>query len=106
MQRLLLLAALALPLSTDSSAYTQPPRPLDFECVQSRSEVRPNHPGYNHVVVLTNRCDATFRCVVTTDVSSEAITADVPARNEIEVLTFRNSPASTFTYEATCNPKE
>ena len=74
--------------------------------MQSRSEVRPNHPGYNHVVHLTNRCDATYRCVVTTDVSPDATTADVPPRTEVEVLTFRSSPASTFTFKATCSLKE
>jgi hypothetical protein len=37
-------------------------------------------------------------------VNPGATKATVPAHQTVEVLTFRGSPASTFTHQAVCSP--
>lgn len=102
-----LLPILALTLWTPSGALPldgEPPRPPEMDCVQGRTEVRATFPGYTHIVVLSNRCDAAFRCVVTTSASSSSVTADVPAHRHVHVVTSQGSPSSKFTFETTCSP--
>jgi hypothetical protein len=58
--------------------------------------------GYDHIVYLTNRCEGDAVCDVSTDVNPEVAHVAVPVGATIEVLTFRGSPARTFTPKVVC----
>jgi hypothetical protein len=58
--------------------------------------------GYNHVVGIQNGCDKPAACVVSTDVAPDPIRATVPAKEKVELVTFRGSPASTFKPKVEC----
>jgi hypothetical protein len=58
--------------------------------------------GYNHVVEIENGCDKAAACVVSTDVAPDPIEATVPAREKIELVTFRGSPSYTFKAKVDC----
>ncbi len=74
----------------------------DSPCVGVSSQALYRAYGYDHIVHLVNRCDDAAACDVFTDVNPEVIHATVPARDEVDVLTFRGSPARTFTPHVTC----
>lgn len=73
-------------------------------CVEVRGEVRYGALAYDHIVHLKNVCDVAFLCTVKTDVNPQPIVVTVPARQEVEVLTFRGSPARVFVPYVTCEP--
>lgn len=102
MSRLAIALGLAFVASGAATSLADPPPPPAPQCVTSRGEVRVNYPGYDHVVVLTNACDPTYRCVVTTDVNPDPMVAEVPGHRDVEVLTYRGSPASVFKHKADC----
>jgi hypothetical protein len=58
--------------------------------------------GYDHVVYLLNRCGRDAVCDVSTDVNPEPVHVAMPTNAAIEVLTFRGSPARTFTPRVSC----
>jgi hypothetical protein len=101
----LLLAAL---LSTAPSVIAQPPqasgpageRPA---CVAARSEARMQAYGFDHLVTIDNRCEATVSCRVSTDVDPAVIPVSVPARETRDTLTRRGSPARAFTARVDCD---
>lgn len=97
--RIALVMALALAPVADGAV------PAQTVCIESRGEARFRGLGYDHVVTLTNRCDPTYTCAISTDVSPDVVVADAPGRAQVEVLTFRGSPASQFTHRADCRPK-
>jgi hypothetical protein len=101
---LVLAAALTFGQAPPPASGRGPPPPPPA-CVASRAEVRVAYPGYDHWVILDNHCEREQTCVVTTDVSPDPIAVDVAARAQVEVLTFRSSPASTFQHKAVCRPK-
>ena len=51
---------------------------------------------------IENGCDRPAICVVSTDVAPEPIQATVPARQRVELVTFRGSPASAFKPKVEC----
>ncbi len=71
-------------------------------CMRSWAEARARYPGYDHIVHLANGCSAVAECRVVTDVSPDAVGVQVDPGHEIEVLTFRGSPAATFRAEVSC----
>ena len=73
-------------------------------CVEVRGEVRYGALAYDHIVHLKNVCDVAFLCTVKTEVNPQPIVVTVPARQEVEVLTFRGSPARVFVPYVTCEP--
>jgi hypothetical protein len=104
------LAALALAtaagvaLADTPPAPPAPPAPPVKLCIASVGEARYRNYGYDHVVRLTNACDVQSECSVTTDVNPAAAKATVPGGQTVEVLTFRGSPAASFTHRAVCTP--
>ncbi len=58
--------------------------------------------GYDHIVHLANHCDKASACSVTTNVNPDPIIVTVPAKEDLDVLTFRGSPARAFTPHVTC----
>jgi len=73
-----------------------------FACVEFEPEVRYRNNGYDHVVHLRSRCDRRTICAVATDVNPTPVNVDVPPHEQVEVLTFRGSPAREFTPHLSC----
>jgi hypothetical protein len=71
-------------------------------CVEALPEARYRSYGYDHIVHLRSRCATEVVCIVWTDVSPTRIQADLQPAQEIEVLTFRGSPARTFVSHVAC----
>jgi hypothetical protein len=94
--RMLAVMALAASASPASAKEAAPP------CMSAWSEVRPRYPGYDHVVHIVSRCSAEIVCTVTTDVSADLHEERVAPDSEVEVLTFRGSPASEFRAQIVC----
>jgi hypothetical protein len=92
---LLALAALAA-LSSNARAEKTP------TCIRWSSQVVATAAGYNHVVAIESSCDSAAVCTVSTDVAPDPIQATVPAKQRIELVTFRGSPASTFKPKVEC----
>jgi hypothetical protein len=95
--KLLRAAPLALlVLSAPALADKNPP------CIRSWAQVVRTAFGYNHVVGIQNGCDRPASCVVSTDVAPDPIQATVPAKEKVELTTFRGSPATTFKPKVEC----
>jgi hypothetical protein len=58
--------------------------------------------GYDHIVHLANHCDRSSTCSVSTNVNPEPTLVGLAPRQELDVLTFRGSPARVFTPRVTC----
>ncbi len=71
-------------------------------CIRFWGQVVSTAAGHNHVVGIQNSCDSPALCTVSTDVAPDPIQATVPAKQKIELTTFRGSPASTFTPKVEC----
>jgi hypothetical protein len=71
-------------------------------CIRWWSQVVSTGSGYNHVVGIENGCDKPVACVVSTDVAPDRIQATVPAKQKVELVTFRGSQASTFKPKVEC----
>jgi len=71
-------------------------------CIEVAGEAIYRSYGYDHIVHVRNRCERQVACDVSTDVNPEPQHIDVPARTEVDVLTFRGSPARAFTPRAAC----
>lgn len=72
------------------------------DCISVRGEARWGADAYNHVVVIQNGCDRAATCQVATNVNPDAVPVAVSAGETVEVLTFRGSPARTFTPRVHC----
>lgn len=72
-------------------------------CVEVKVET-PYIAGYNHIVVLHSRCERAMRCRVSTDVNPDEQTVPIKPTETTRVLTFRGSPARTFTPLVSCEP--
>lgn len=71
-------------------------------CIRWRAQPVATGAGYNHVVTIENGCDEPAACVISTDVAPDPIQATVPAKQKVELTTFRGSPASTFKPRVEC----
>ena len=71
-------------------------------CIGMSAQAIYSGAGYNHIVYLTNRCPRDAVCDVSTDVNPQPSHVAVPVNATIEVVTFRGSPASTFTPKVAC----
>jgi hypothetical protein len=71
-------------------------------CVDVRTEARFRNYGYDHLVTVRNGCDQAQSCDVATNVSPDPSRVTVQPHSEVEVLTFRGSPAREFTAKVDC----
>src|SRR5262249_54852122 len=71
-------------------------------CMLGRGEERYVVYGYRHVVVLTNGCSKLALCSVATNVSPTPQSVEVKSGSTVEVVTFYESPASTFVAIVSC----
>jgi hypothetical protein len=74
-------------------------------CIRVSTMVRASMPGYDHIVTLESSCTRTAACEVSTDVAPDPIHADVEAKQRVDLVTFRGSPASTFKAKVACKLK-
>lgn len=72
-------------------------------CVNVWTEARYVNYAYDHFVHLQNVCPEDHTCTVSTDVNPKPADVVVHAREHVEVLTYRGSPARTFIATVTCN---
>jgi hypothetical protein len=77
---------------------TKPPAP----CVLVTKSTPYGNAGYDHVVTLHNRCEHTMVCSVKTNVNPKPTSVSVPAKESVRVVTWRGSPARTFTADVKC----
>lgn len=71
-------------------------------CIQVGTEARYVPYGYNHLVTITSGCKRPSTCTVSTDVSPEPRSVDVPANGRVVVTTFLGAAASTFSARVSC----
>lgn len=71
-------------------------------CVKVSTNARNTGLGFNHIVTLANGCEKKAVCTVATDVNPTPQTAEVAPGATTEVLTFLESPASTFVAKVAC----
>ena len=91
---LFLVALAALPIA----ASAQTPN----ACIRAWGEARYGAYGYNHLVHIANSCAVDAECVVSTDVNPEPQRVEVPAKSEVVVNTFLESPAREFMPRVSC----
>ncbi len=72
-------------------------------CIRSWPEVRDTPAGYDHAVHIGNDCRARAHCAVSSDVSPEPVHVEVPAGDDVEVITSRGSRAREFTPRVECH---
>ena len=72
------------------------------ECIEITTRTTRGPTGFNHLVKLTSSCKQTMKCKVTTSANKSGVSATVPAGGSVEVNTFLNSPASSFSASADC----
>jgi hypothetical protein len=71
-------------------------------CVAVTSQAVYRGLGYDHIVHLASHCSSSATCSVSTDVNPEPIVVTVAPKEEVDVLTFRGSPARVFDAHVTC----
>ena len=95
------LCALGFALPASSQSDDPGARPTD--CYSVRGEAQYRALGYNHVVIVTNRCDVNLKCKVWTDVDPKPrIAVNVKAGKTAETTTRIGSPAYSFTAYGEC----
>ncbi len=96
-------ALVALSFSVTVAQSEAPDRQAGSSCVNVWTEARYVNYAYDHMVHLQNVCPDDHTCTVSTDVNPKAADVLVRAREHVEVLTYRGSPARTFVATVTCN---
>jgi hypothetical protein len=86
----------AVPRVADADELT-----TSMACVEAWGEVR-YRSGYDHIVHVRNGCEKPVLCAVSTNVNPDPQKVTVPPKEEIEVLTFRGSPAREFVPKVDC----
>jgi hypothetical protein len=71
-------------------------------CVDYWPEVRYRNYGYDHIVHLLSRCEVVVFCRVSSDVNPVPAEVTLLPRAQVDVLTFRGSPAREFTPKVEC----
>jgi len=97
---LVVLGCASLLTSSLPARSADPPVPA---CIQYWPEARYRALGYDHVVHIRSHCANDARCEVTTDVNPETLETTVPARGEVELVTWVGSPARKFTPQVRCH---
>ena len=90
---------LGVAIATPTLAVAQNDTP---DCVTVDAMPRWGASGYDHWVRIRNGCEHAVRCSVRTNVNPDATQVTVAAGATEEVLTWRGSPARTFTPRVSC----
>lgn len=97
-QRLRRRADAGTPPAERGDQYRDHPR-----CLEVRAEPVFNGIGWNHVVVLRNRCERRYDCQVSTNVDPvPEYPISIAPGEERSVATRNGSPASAFSPKAVC----
>ncbi|HEY6728537.1 MAG TPA: hypothetical protein VI197_31215 [Polyangiaceae bacterium] len=95
----LTLASFSSPIPSTSEPATADP---SLSCVDYRAEARYSGVGYDHLVHISNQCDKSARCDVSTSVNPDKVQVVVASKATETVLTWRGSPAREFTAAVSC----
>jgi len=98
----LALACVSSPIQSTSAPSAPTTADPALSCVDYRAEARYSGVGYDHLVHVSNQCDGTVKCDVSTNVNPEKIQVVVAAKASQTVLTWRGSPAREFTAAVSC----
>jgi len=103
-----IVAALALgcvgsPLEPTQASPTPNQEP---SCVVYRAEARYSGVGYDHLVHISNQCDRSAACDVSTNVNPDKMHVVVASKSNQTLLTWRGSPAREFKATVTCRLSE
>jgi hypothetical protein len=71
-------------------------------CIGFWGEARFRGYGYYHIVHVANDCARAAVCDVSTDVNPTPERVTVPAKQQVEVVTFQGSPAREFVPHVEC----
>lgn len=72
------------------------------DCVEAYGEARLQAYGYNHVLVIRNRCPTAQRCTVSSNVNPADQQVELDPGEQAEVMLWRDSPARTFQSRVDC----
>ncbi|HTQ06743.1 MAG TPA: hypothetical protein VMI54_22960 [Polyangiaceae bacterium] len=97
-----LAAEAAVPPSVGFSVAGRADRATGVACIAIRAQARYGALGYDHVVALYSSCGVRALCRVSTNVNPTPADVEVPPGKRVEVITFRGSPARTFTPNVEC----
>jgi hypothetical protein len=89
-------------VSAGAGASEPPPCPVNPPCISSRTEARPAN-GYDHLVHISNGCDAVAECSVSTDVSPAVKNVTIAPGTEQTVVTARRAPTPDFAATVACS---
>ena len=97
------LLVIALGSSQLVEAQSDDPNAGQKDCYDVRGEARYRALGYNHVVIVSNRCSKAIACEVWTNVDpTPRHPLQVAAGSSNEISTRLGSPASAFSAYAEC----
>jgi len=99
----LALACVSSPLQFASARVTVDPK---LSCVEYNAEARYSGVGYDHLVHISNHCERTVACEVSTNVNPDKTRVTVASKAVETVLTWRGSPAREFTAAVSCRLSE
>ncbi len=94
-------AVLLMAVCSPTAAGTTLATPLP-ECIDVWGEAIYRNDGYDHIVHVNNRCDASAICDVATNVNPVPQRITVGPKQEVEVLTFRGAATRDFQPRAEC----
>ncbi|MFI5299045.1 MAG: hypothetical protein ACHREM_13190 [Polyangiales bacterium] len=90
-------SASATPSSAGDAAPHGKPK-----CIDVKTWVKYDYPGWDQMVTLTSTCPSEARCEVTTSTNPEPTSVDVPAGESVDVRTWMSSPSKEFTATVDC----
>jgi hypothetical protein len=88
-----------------SPAAQAAPPSAAVTCVGVRTEAYWASYGYDHRVYVTNNCEKSVSCSVTTSVNPDASSVDLAPKETQMLVMWRGSPASEFTAQASCKTR-
>ena len=77
-----------------------------LSCVEYNAEARYSGVGYDHLVHISNHCERTVACEVSTNVNPDKMRVSVASKATETVLTWRGSPAREFAAAVSCRLSE
>ncbi len=75
------------------------------DCVKWRAYAAYSGYGYKHIVNISNQCDKTAACDVSTSVNPDKQSVNLAPGASQDVITFVSSPAREFTATVNCSLK-
>ena len=71
-------------------------------CVQVWPETRYRDDGYDHIIHLSNACQASAICLAASNITPTPVRVEIKPGENMEVLILRDSSAREFTPQVEC----